>query len=201
MKTRKQRKLKSKSKPAPKSKSISVKRIIATLALALTLAAGTQLSGINKSKSSSKPNSITITQTQTKKVERIIDGDTIVLTGEIHLRYVGMSAPETKESYHDEATELNRKLAEGKRVRLEFDKYTTDRFGRELAYVFVKPDSKIHILTAPNQKGEINVPIELVRQGLAKVEVYEKRAKLIYQDQLHEAEQKAKKERRGIWKK
>lgn len=201
MKTRKQRKLKPKLKPAPKSKSISAKKIIATLALALTLAAGTQLTGINKTQPTSKPNSITNTQTQSKKVERIVDGDTIVMTGEIHLRYVGMTTPETKEDYHDEATELNRKLVEGKTIRLEFDKYTIDRFGRQLAYVFVKPDSNIHILTTPNQQGEINVPIELVRQGLAKVEIYEKRAKLIYQDQLIEAEQKAKKEKRGIWKK
>lgn len=51
-----------------------------------------------------------------------------------------------------EATALNRQLVEGRRVRLEYDIQTADRFGRLLAYVYV---------------GERFVNAELVCAGFA----------------------------------
>ncbi len=35
-------------------------------------------------------------------------------------KYVGITSPETNEPYEKEATEANRKLVEGKEVKLEF---------------------------------------------------------------------------------
>ena len=81
------------------------------------------------------------------KVERIVDGDTIVLSFGSIVRYVGITAPENNEPFETESTEENRKLVEGKTISLEYDNYKADKFGRILAYVFV--DSK-------------NVSIELV---------------------------------------
>lgn len=184
----------------PKPKPITLNPIIAVLVLIITFFAGfagSQLGGFPKN--TTTPN--TNTETQTPSVDRVIDGDSNQLTGSKTLRYVGMSTPEKNEKYYEEAKEFNRRLVEGKMVRLEFDKYVSDRFGRELAYVWVMPDPDINILTTPNQDGEINVSIELVRQGLAKVVIYEKRAKLLYQDELLEAEKQAKTEKLGIWSK
>ena len=49
--------------------------------------------------------------------------------------------------------------------------------------------------------GGINLNIELVKNGLAKVILYEKRAKIKYQDELLSAENEAREKKRGIWRK
>ena len=46
----------------------------------------------------------------------------------------------------------------------------------------------------------VNLNIELVRNGLARVVLYEKRAKIKYQDELLSAENEAKVKRVGVWK-
>jgi micrococcal nuclease len=67
----------------------------------------------------------------TVHVVRVIDGDTIrvccVFGDRVTVRYVGIDTPEIHhpmkgvEPYGTEAAEANRKLVEGKTVRLEFD--------------------------------------------------------------------------------
>jgi len=49
--------------------------------------------------------------------------------------------------------------------------------------------------------GGVNLNIELVKNGLAKVILYEKRAKIKYQDELLVAEKIAKEMKLGVWKK
>lgn len=67
------------------------------------------------------------------KVKRIVDGDTIVLNNDKRVRYIGIDTPETKhprkgiEYFGKEASEANKKLVEGKRVRLEYDVQRTDK--------------------------------------------------------------------------
>jgi micrococcal nuclease len=79
-------------------------------------------------------------------VVHVVDGDTIhvELDGRIEkVRYIGVNAPEIhhptkgEEPGGREAREVNRRLAEGKAVRLELDVRERDRNGRLLAYVFV----------------------------------------------------------------
>jgi len=76
-------------------------------------------------------------------VEEVIDGDTIKLKSGERVSYIGIDTPELSgengrpEFYAWEAKEANRKLVEGKRVRLEFDVERRDRYGRLLAYVYV----------------------------------------------------------------
>ncbi|MFZ5845231.1 MAG: thermonuclease family protein [Patescibacteria group bacterium] len=41
------------------------------------------------------------------------------------------------EPFEEEATEENQKLVQNKTITLEYDAYTSDRFGRVLAYPFV----------------------------------------------------------------
>lgn len=118
------------------------------------------------------------------KVERIVDGDTIVLSSGSIVRYVGITSPENSEPFEKESTEENRKLVEGKIVQLEYDNYKADKFGRILAYVIV--DGK-------------NVSVELARKGVAQVVVYQKRKPFIYQDLLLKAQNEAKQKKLGIW--
>ena len=117
-------------------------------------------------------------------VKRVIDGDTIELANGQIVRYVGVNAPNNGQPFEEEATEANTKLVSGKTVMFEYDAYTSDRFGRVLAYAVV--DGK-------------NVSIELARLGLVKVTIYEDRRKLKYQDELLKAQDEAKKKKRGVW--
>lgn len=120
------------------------------------------------------------------KVERIVDGDTVVLSSGSIVRYVGITAPENNEPFEKESTEENKKLVEGKIVNLEYDNYKADKFGRILAYIIV------------NNK---NLSIELVKKGLAQAVIYQHKKPFIYQDQLLKAQAEAKKKKLGIWSK
>lgn len=118
-------------------------------------------------------------------VKRVIDGDTVELFNGTVLRYTGITAPEEGESFAEEATELNRSLVEGKEIKLEYDNYTSDKFGRILAYPII--DNK-------------NICVELVSKGMAELVIYQKRKPFIHQVQLLEAQEQATKMKLGIWK-
>jgi len=81
---------------------------------------------------------------------------------------------------------FTKNLTLGKEITFEQEeKYKEDKFGRLLGYLFV--DRK-------------NLNVELVKNGLARVVLYEKRAKIKYQDELLQAESVTKQNRLGIWK-
>ena len=77
------------------------------------------------------------------RVQRVVDGDTIVLDNGLKVRLIGVDTPETKhpskpvEYYGKEASAFTRRMCEGKRVRCEYDWEKTDKYGRILACVFV----------------------------------------------------------------
>ncbi len=60
------------------------------------------------------------------------------------VRYIGVDTPETHhpmrgiEPYGMEASEANRKLVDGRTVRLEFDVQQYDKYGRTLAYIYLE---------------------------------------------------------------
>jgi micrococcal nuclease len=72
-------------------------------------------------------------------VDRVIDGDTIVLTDGTRVRYLLINAPETTLGHHDcygeEATALNRALVERQTVALTYDVRCLDKYGRTLAFI------------------------------------------------------------------
>jgi micrococcal nuclease len=85
------------------------------------------------------------------RLERVIDGDTIVaqIEGrEERVRYIGVDTPETVkpntavECFGPQAHHLNARLlgAEGTRLTLRFDHELRDRYERLLAYVFRADD-------------------------------------------------------------
>ncbi|HHU6751528.1 TPA: thermonuclease family protein [Staphylococcus pseudintermedius] len=123
-----------------------------------------------------------------------IDGDTSKFNidgKERTVRYLLIDTPETKhprfgvQPFGREASERTRSLlSSAKKIEIEYDVGPkTDKYGRDLAYVFV--DGKM--------VNEI-----LVREGLAKVAyVYPPNTK--YLDRLKAAEALAKQEKLGIW--
>jgi len=179
----------------PKHKQKLLAPLIATLIALLSFLTGIQFERYNLISNQD------IKYPETAIVARVIDGDTVELdTGQI-VRYNGITAPEEGDPFAEESTEINQELVENKKVRLEYEqRYKEDKFDRVLAYLFVDPKLVDH-LSEPNEEGEINVSIELARQGLADVVIYQKRAKLIYQDELLEAEKLAQEEELGIWNK
>jgi micrococcal nuclease len=96
-------------------------------------------------------------------VERVIDGDTIVVSGNRHIRLIGVDTPETVDPrrpvgcFGKEASRfLTSLLPRGSPVRLVGDVEQDDRYGRVLAYVYRRGDGMF-------------VNAELVRQGFANV--------------------------------
>ncbi len=121
-------------------------------------------------------------------VARVIDGDTVELEGGRKLRYIGIDTPETVDPrtpvqcFGVEAKEENKRLVDGKTVRLEKDVSETDKYGRLLRYVYV---------------DDLMVNDFLVRQGFAHASTYPPDVK--YNQQLLEAEQEARENERGLW--
>lgn len=75
---------------------------------------------------------------RTATVTRVIDGDTIELTGGERVRYIGIDTPESGEAGFTAATARNAELVEGKTVTLDVcEEDSLDPFGRTLAYVIV----------------------------------------------------------------
>jgi micrococcal nuclease len=74
-------------------------------------------------------------------VDRVIDGDTIVLTTGVKIRYLLINAPETTNGHNDcygaNASQFNSDLVLGKTVDLAYDVQCEDVYGRTLAYVSV----------------------------------------------------------------
>ena len=115
-------------------------------------------------------------------VTRVIDGDTIEIEGGERVRYIGIDTPEVGEPYYQEATEANRNLVEGKRVRLEKDVDDRDEYGRLLRYVWI-----YHTM----------VNAELVRLGYAYS--YSYRPNIRYQEYILQVEKEAREQERGLW--
>jgi micrococcal nuclease len=116
-------------------------------------------------------------------VVQVIDGDTIIIAGGYHVRYIGIDAPEKGEKYYLESMQLNKDLIKGKRVRLEKDISEKDKYGRLLRYVYV---------------DNTFVNAEIVRLGYAYARAYPPDIK--YQPYLEAMETEAKQTKTGIWK-
>src|SRR6266540_2534149 len=91
-----------------------------------------------------------VTSGEFEYVQRVVDGDTLLLgTGE-RVRLLGVNTPETVhpqkavEAFGKEASAYTKRMVEGKLVRLEFDPVAgrrndgKDRYSRTLAYVFLQ---------------------------------------------------------------
>ncbi len=141
------------------------------------------------------PTAIISLQNQSLKVIRVVDGDTIEVEGNKKIRYIGMNTPELHDPrrpvqcFGQEAYEENKKLVEGKTVRLEKDVSEVDKYGRLLRYVYLEP--------ASGSGQTIFINDYLTRQGFAHVSTYPPDVK--YVDQLVDAQNEAQENNRGLW--
>ena len=131
-------------------------------------------------------------------VRRVVDGDTIELADGRLLRYIGIDTPELRrkvegrwvpdpEPFGEAARDANRRLVEGRTVRLEYDVQTHDRFGRLLAYVYVARDG-----------GEVMVNAELLRARFAQLLTIPPDVR--YAEHFRSLADAARRERRGLWR-
>ena len=122
------------------------------------------------------------------RVRKVIDGDTITVSGIGTVRLLGVDAPEKTGGYReaerfgDEATRFMRGLVDGKLVRLEYDGERTDQYKRTLAYVILEDG------TVANEA--------IIRAGWA--ETY-RRFTYRRKPQFQAAEREAREARRGMW--
>lgn len=124
-------------------------------------------------------------------VQRIVDGDTLVLTNQARIRLQGVDTPETVhpnqpvERFGPEATKFTQQFVDeaGGNVRLQFDRERLDKYDRFLAYVW---------------SGERMLNEELVRAGLATAETKYRYSNAM-KTRFRRAEDDAKAARRGIW--
>ncbi|MDR1483666.1 MAG: thermonuclease family protein [Planctomycetaceae bacterium] len=133
------------------------------------------------------------------RVANIVDGDTIDVIdgkGQKHrIRFIGANTPETAkknkpaEPFADKAMNFTKRIIEanGNQVRIKFDGDQVDKYGRNLAMIYVK-----------TQRGEIWLNEVLILEGLA-------RARLQYnfsnfaKERFKNAEQNAKNSQKNIW--
>jgi micrococcal nuclease len=95
-------------------------------------------------------------------VERVIDGDTIALPGDIRIRYLLVNAPETTNGHADcygaHAAQFNTDLVLGKTVQLDYDARCQDMFGRTLAYVTVDGQDVNRVLIERGYACVLHIP-------------------------------------------
>ncbi|MBU4305160.1 MAG: thermonuclease family protein [Candidatus Omnitrophica bacterium] len=163
-------------------------------------------------------------------VVRVIDGDTVELENGERVRLIGIDTPESRmneklkrdslysaESYDviiamgKKSARFTKQLLAKQRVRLEFDAQKRDKYGRLLAYVYVKRlcaqkgafiRNIVHGDVLPQEhrdhEVELFVNAEIVKQGYADLMTIPPNVK--YAELFQKLYQQARQENRGLWK-
>jgi micrococcal nuclease len=133
--------------------------------------------------------------TTTALVDRVVDGDTIIVRvggDSDRVRYIGMDTPETVKPgtpvqwMGPEASAANKRLVDGRTVILEKDVSERDQYGRLLRDVWMKDGDRWML-----------VNIELVLDGFAQVTTFPPDVK--YVDALLAAQRVARDADVGLW--
>lgn len=136
-------------------------------------------------------------------VTRAVDGDTLLLENSERVRLIGIDTPEMHDSNKlnrdaqrsgqdvevikqlgRQSYEFTKKLAQGKRVRLEFDLERYDKYKRILAYVYLEDGTFVNA--------------KIVEEGYASLMTYPPNVK--YADLFLKLYQEARQNQRGLWK-
>ena len=135
------------------------------------------------------PPSVSFDPSQSYLVQRVVDGDTLLLEEGTRVRLIGVDTPESVapnrpvEPLGTEAAEFTRSQVEGRHVTLGFDRERRDRYRRILAYVYV--DDRL-------------LNEELIRAGFSRAETrfpYDPEMKRRFRT----AEDEARGAHRGLW--
>ena len=122
-------------------------------------------------------------------VVKVIDGDTIIVEGDTHIRLIGVDAPEEGKCFAASSTAYLSSLLNGKKVRIEKDISGEDEYGRLLRYVVLP--------SGDERKDDVIVNEKLIRDGYAKRRQSPPDNR--YRDLFATAEDEAKNANRGIW--
>ena len=132
---------------------------------------------------------LSLSHAQTYKVERVIDGDTLLLTNGEYVGLIDVDTPETKhpekpvERFGKEAYLFTKNMVKVKEVRLEYDQSRRDRHNRTLAYVYLMDGTFLNA--------------EIVKQGYGFA--YTKYP-FKYMEDFRKYEKEARENKRGLWK-
>ena len=145
---------------------------------------------INKSKTSTSQSKREVMYGK-YKVERVIDGDTFTISNGKRIRMLEVDTPESvnpdkskNTPFGKEASKYTKKrLKKGTLVKLTHAVEKQDKYGRELCYVYL-PDGTFY-----NR--------ELIKKGYAKVLTIGENN--LHEKEFRKLENKAKKERLGMW--
>jgi endonuclease YncB( thermonuclease family) len=146
--------------------------------------------GDNPPRNAVNPQQVALTRQQPLYVvEKVIDGDTIVVQHSGKVRLLGINTPEIAHRSHaaeplgNEAHQRLRQLLAGKRVYLEFDQQRRDKYQRLLAHLRLE--------------GGTNINEILLREGLARALFLQPNMK--YLERYYQIESEAQETNRGIW--
>jgi len=114
-------------------------------------------------------------------VTNIVDGDTVDLGSGVRVRLKGINTPEKGKPYFEQAKDFLQNQVLNKTIELE--SFEIDKYGRTLGYIFFN-----------NQ----NINEKILEEGLANLYYYGKDE---HYNDLAAAEEFARKNQRGIWKK
>ena len=124
------------------------------------------------------------------KVKWVYDGDTVLLSNNKKVRYIGINTPEIDhgdqkgEPFGYKSKSANRRMVSSQKILLKFDIEKSDRYGRTLAYVFLGNGTFINA--------------ELIRNGFAHCLV--KKPNVKYKDLFIKLQRFAISNKKGIWK-
>jgi endonuclease YncB( thermonuclease family) len=130
-------------------------------------------------------------------VLRSVDGDTVELKDGRKIRFLNMDTPETVKintpvmCYGPEAKDVSKKLVEGKTVYIVPDKEKTDRYGRELRFIY------LNVEDAKAKKIEASVNSILVQKGYAQAKAYSPNT--TYKKDFEKWMLQAQNEKLGVW--
>lgn len=130
-------------------------------------------------------------------VDRVVDGDTLLLSNGIRVRLMGIDTPETVkpgsevEPFGPEASAFTKEAVArvGNRVYIRQDCDRFDKYGRNLAFVYLGESDSANVIFLNE---------ELVRAGLAKA-IMTFNYSMSIKRRLYKAQKEAIDNRRGIW--
>ena len=135
-------------------------------------------------------------------VARVVDGDTAVIRvdgKERRVRFLGVDTPETVhptkgvQPYGKEASNFTKDSLNGRQVWLEYDKSPTDRYNRDLAYVWLTKPGRIDDEAV--RRNMFNA--RLLAGGYAKVLIIKPNNR--YEKIFKEIQSEAQRTKIGMW--
>ena len=128
-------------------------------------------------------------------VTKVVDGDTFWIDDGTRkgqkIRLIGVDAPETRRTsgrdigyYGVESKNFLTELLIGRAVRLAYDVDRTDRYGRTLAYVYLKDGTFVNAT--------------LLKRGYAMVMTVP--PNVMYAEEFVDYQRQARRKKRGLWK-